>query len=101
MRVTTEEMSRRKEHLLKVGALMMGRHGIDRVSQNDLAAEAGVAHGNIQNYLGTYEGMKAAVVEYCRYEQYPQVLVQAVGHPVFKHQLAKKDIQLAIRHLKV
>jgi len=101
MRVTQEEMIRRKTHVLSTGLLVLGDLGIDRVSQNDLAAEAGVAHGCIQNYFGTYEDFKAQLVKYACEADHVKILAQAVGHPKFSHLLSKKDIQSVINHIKV
>lgn len=94
-------MDRRKEHVLQVGCLLMGRLGIDRVAQNTLAEEAGVAHGSIQNYFGTYDRFKEAVVRYACETDYTRILVQAVGHPVLSLQMSLKGARSAIRQLKV
>jgi len=100
MRITAEEMERRKEHVLKVACEMFTEDGIDRVAQNDVADRAGVAHGTIQNYFGTYEGLKQQAVRYTCEKRRSPLLGQVAGHPKLGHLLKSKDISLAIRYLK-
>jgi len=100
MRVTAEERDRRKDHVLAVATKMFEVGGLDLVTQNQVANQANVAHGCIQNYFGTINGLRAAAVRHASETKNGAVLVQAACHPDYGKLLTDYDRHLAIQHLK-
>ena len=88
MTTRTEEKKIRARQVLQAAMKVAKRRGIDRMQQSEVAHEAGVAHGSIQNYFQSMDKLRDQVVTRALAEFDVQILAQLIAHPKYKRRLS-------------
>jgi len=97
--ITEEELKRRHYRVLKCAGELTMKKGIDRWSQSQVASLAKVGHGCIQNYYGSMEYLRVAVVREAIAARHPGILAQAAAHPLYRKLLSPEHRELAATYL--
>ncbi|PVG81766.1 TetR/AcrR family transcriptional regulator [Nocardioides gansuensis] len=72
----------RRTQLLELGTDLLSRHGIDAITIDLLADEAGVSRGLLYHYFGSLQGFREAVVRHAVDQLVAETAPPAEGEPL-------------------
>lgn len=89
---------KKMERILEASHLLFARHGYQKVSVSEIAAEAGVSPATIYNYFGTKEQLHAAVTVDAmdrQLERYERILASELPFPEKTREILRLESELA------
>ena len=87
----------KREKMLKAGAALVKKRGLDGITRDDVAEKAGVSKGLVNYYFGDFDDFKSRLMAYAIEEEDERLLVHglAAGDRIArKAPLALKDAAL-------